>query len=308
MDVLLSVKKTCFCCGAVSIHPVHAAASAFDEGEPGALLDGAGITGRLDRGMQVCAACGYAAPDLQAAPSGMSASAVRDTLAGQIFRDGFRRRGAAEVTQASATRWLAYAAAFEEKLSPEQAGLAWVNAAAELELPRLHRIGGRDQAGAPEPEQADAARRRAVTHLMRVFDAEFELAGTPGLLPGLRRAWRRLRIGETALRPVRWSARDHRVADTSSEMRFEIACTLADLLRRSGEFVAARAVALRALHAGMVPQHLAETLSFQIRLCRQEDTVAYRHKDRIGTVVAFPVTAEPSERTELDVEGWAVAA
>lgn len=292
MDVLLSATKTCCCCGAASLQAVYADAAAFAEGERSATLDGAIVTGRLNRGMQVCDSCGYSAPDLQAMPDGVNSQALQDAITDGFYQAALRRRGAGSGTQATATRWVAYADAFDGVLTPEQAGMAWVNAAAELEQPRLHRIGSEDRASSPKPEQADAARRRAITHLMLVFEAEFVQTGGHVVLSGLRRTFNRWRIGERPVRATRWSARDHVIIDTSHEIRFELACALTDMLRRTGEFVAARSVALRALHTGQCPNHLAKTLSFQIRLSRAEDVASYRQRDRVGTIVAFPSSLE----------------
>ena len=286
MDVLLSVRKTCCCCGAQSTQPIYADAEAFAGGSTP--LDGSTVAGRLNRGMQLCPECGHAAPSLDVAPHGMAPAGIRAAMTAPAYREALQRRSATDVGHAAATRWLAYATAFESALSPERAGLAWVNAAAELEQTRLHRLGSPAADSQPDPEQAHAARRKAIGHLARVFEAEFGPASGRATLPGLRRAWRRRRIGESAFRQVRWSAVDHIVTDTSSHMRFELACTLTDLLRRTGEFVAARTVALRALHTGQAPGHLAATLSFQLRLCTEGATGLYRRCDLVDTVVAFP--------------------
>ena len=303
MDVLLSVRKTCFCCGAHGTQPIYSASDRF--GDAGAPLDGSAIAGRLNRGMQVCEDCGYAAPSLDDAPRGMSAGDVRVALESAPYQSALRRREATDVRQASATRWLAYATAFEDALAPEQAGLAWTNAAAELEQARLQRLGSCEKDSEPDPEQAQAARRKAIGHLIQVFEAEFGPASGTAMLPGLRRALRRWWLGERAIRPVRWSAADHLVADTSAEMRFELACTLTDLLRRTGEFTAARTIALRALHAGQAPHHLAATLSFQLRLCHEAATGSFRQRDLVDTVVAFPAlpAAEHAAADQL-MEGY----
>ena len=304
MDVLLSVRKTCCCCGAVSAQPIYADTAAFADGS--GPLDGSTVAGRLNRGLQLCPDCGYAAPSLDVAPKGMTPAGLRAVMMSAPYRDALRRRGAADAEDAAATRWLAYATTFEDFLPPERAGLAWVNAAAELELPRLHRLGSTGIDSQPSPEQVHAARCRAIGHLVRVFEAEFGSVSGRATLPALRRALRRRRIGEPALRPLRWSAVDHVVSDTSPHMRFELACTLADLLRRTGEFVAARTVALRALHTGMAPDHLAATLSFQLRLCGEGATRLYHRCELVGTVVAFPTPAahEPVS-DDTTTPGWA---
>ena len=310
MDVLLSVRKTCCCCGAVSAQPIYADAAAFADGSDP--LDGSTVAGRLNRGLQLFQDCGYAAPSLDAAPGGVTPAGLRAAMMSAPYRDALRRRDAAGVGDAAATRWLAYATAFEDALPPERAGLAWVNAAAELELPRLHRLGSTGIDSQPDPEQAHAARCRAIGHLARVFEAEFGSASSPATLPALHRALRRRRIGESALRPRRWSAVGHMVTDTSSHMRFELACTLTDLLRRTGEFVAARTVALRALHTDAVPGHLAATLSFQLRLCSEAATGLYHRRELVDTVVAFPTPAthEPAtgDATTSEWTGLAAAA
>ncbi len=294
MDVLLSVTKTCCCCGAKSAQPIYAEAASFSDAN--APLDGSAVAGRLNRGMQLCPECGFAAPSLDVAPRGLGPARLRAALTSEPYRHALRQRHAADVRQGSATRWLAYATAFETALAPEQSGLAWANAAAELEQVRLHRLGSAERESRPDPEQAHAARRKAIGHLFPVFEAEFGAAGGAATLPGLRRALRRRRVGEKAFRPLRWTAAEHRVIDTSSHMRFELACTLADLLRRTGEFVAARSVALRALHTGQAPYHLAATLSFQLRLCHETATGLYHHCDLVDTIVAFP-DAPGVERT-----------
>ena len=293
MDVLLSVRKTCYCCGAQSMQPIYAGLACFSE--TSALLDGSAIAGRLNRGMQVCVECGYAAPSLDIAPCGVTPGDVRIILASAPYQLALQHRAATGVRQACATRWFAYATAFEGALAPEQAGLAWTNAAAELEQPRLHPLGSPEKDSVPDAEQAQAARRKAIGHLARVFEAEFGPIGGSTMLSGLRRALRRWWVGERAFRPVRWAAADHLVTDTSSHMRFELACTLTDLLRRTGEFVAARTVALRALHAGPVPDHLAATLSFQLRLCHETVTDSFRRCDLVDTVVAFPALPIPED-------------
>lgn len=300
MDVLLSVRKTCCCCGAASVQPIYTDAAAFADGNDP--LDGSTVAGRLNRGLQLCPDCGYAAPGLDAAPRGVTPAGLRAAMLSAPYRDALRRRGAVDAGDAAATRWLAYATAFEGALSPEQAGLAWVNAAAELEQARLHRLGSTATDSRPDPEQAHAARCRAIGHLARVFEAEFGPVSGRATLPALRRAIRRLRIGESAFRPVRWSAVDHNVTDTSSHMPFELACTLADLLRRTGEFVAARTVALRALHTGQTPDHLAATLSFQLRLCSEGAIGLYRRCDLVDTVVAFPASPAHEHVTDGDME------
>jgi len=291
MDVLLSVRKTCCCCGAQSTQPIYAEAASFSEAN--APLDGSAGAGRLNRGMQICPDCGYAAPSLDVAFPGLTAGKIHAALASAPYRHALQQRSATDVRQDSATRWLAYATAFEKALRPEQAGFAWVNAAAELEQPRLYRLGSTEKGCQPDPEQAHAARRKAIGHLTQVFEAEFGPASGAATLPALRRALRRWWLGERAVRQVRWSAAGHIVADTSSDMRFELACTLTDLLRRTGEFVAARTVALRALHTGQAPDHLAATLSFQLRLCHETATGLYRHRDLVDTVVAFPAPTNP---------------
>ena len=209
-------------------------------------------------------------------------------MAAAPYRQALQRRNATDVGHEAATRWLAYAIAFEGVLSPERAGLAWVNAAAELEQARLRRLGSTATDSQPDPELAHAARRKAIGHLARVFEAEFGPASSRTTMLALRRALRRWWLGERAFRQVRWSAIDHIVTDTASHMRFELACTLTDLLRRTGEFVAARTIALRALHTGEAPGHLAVTLSFQLRLCNEGATGLYRRCDLVDTVVAFP--------------------
>ena len=287
MDVLLSVRKTCCCCGAQSTQPIYADAAAFADNT--AALDGSAVAGRLNRGMQVCPECEYAAPSLDEAPRSMKPAALQAAVKAVSYRQALQRRDGTGAGHAAAMRWSAYAAAFEGVLSPEQAGLAWVNAAAELEEPRLHRLGATVAYAQPDLEQAHAARRKAIGHLIRVFEAEFGPASGRARLSVLRRALRRRRAGESAFRPLRWSAENHIVVDTAPHMRFELACTLADLLRRTGEFVAARTIALRALHTGEVPDHLAATLSFQLRLCGEEATGLFRRCDLVGTVVAFPV-------------------
>lgn len=294
MDVLLSVKKTCCCCGAQSTQPIYADAAAFTDNT--AALDGSTVAGRLNRGLQVCTECGYAAPSLDMAPHGMAPAGLRAALATASYRQSLHRRDGTGVDHEAAMRWFAYATAFEDALSPERAGLAWVNAAAELEQPRLHRLGSTVAHAQPDLEQAHAARRKAIGHLVRVFEAEFDPASSRTMLPALRRAVRRWRIGESAFRPMRWSAENHVVTDTAPHMRFELACTLADLLRRTGEFVAARTIALRALHTGEAPDHLAATLSFQLRLCSEGATGLFRRCDLTGTVVSFPapVAHEPA--------------
>ncbi len=302
MDVLLSVRKTCCCCGAQSTQPIYAGSACFSEAD--APLDGSAIAGRLNRGMQICQECGYAAPSLDAAPRGMGRGDIRVALASAPYRNALRQRDATDVRQACATRWLAYATAFEAVLAPEQAGLAWANAATELEQARLHRLGSSEKASQPDPEQAQAARRKAIGYLGQVFEAEFGPASGTATLPGMRRALRRWRLGEKAFRPVRWSAADHLVTDTSRDMRFELACTLTDLLRRTGEFVAARTVALRALHAGQVPGHLAATLSFQLRLCHEAATGSFRQRDLVDTIVAFPVHAGVEHAAHEPAEGY----
>lgn len=307
MDVLLSAKKMCCCCGAQGEQPVYAETAAFADGEQTATLDGATVAGRLNRGMQRCDACGYSAPDLEVMPGDMSRAGLQAAFASSAYQDALRRRGAADAAHSTATRWVAYAQAFDTVIAPEQAGMAWVNAAAELDQQHLHRIGAADRANPPQPDQADAARRQAVTHLARVFDAEFGQASASGK-SGLRRAFGRWRIGERLRRPTRWSARDHAVLDTSHEMRFELACTLADMLRRTGEFVAARNVALRALHTGRTPPHLAATLSFQLRLSQAGDVALYQQRDRVSTIVAFPVASTVVEAADLEFGARAVAA
>ena len=310
MDVLLSVRKTCCCCGAESAQSIYADAAAFENGS--APLDGSTVAGRLNRGMQLCPECGHAAPSLDVAPSGMTSAGLRAASAGASYRQALQRRDATDVSDEAATRWLAYAVTFESVLSPEHAGLAWVNAAAELEQTRLHRLGSTRAESQPDPEQVHAARCKAIGHLARVFEADFGSAGGCGTLSSLRRAVRRWRLGESAFRQVRWSAASHIVADTSPHIRFELACTLTDLLRRTGEFVAARTVALRALHTGQAPDHLAATLSFQLRLCSEGAMGLYRRCDLVGTVVAFPLSPvhEPvaDGTTELQRTGLAVAA
>ena len=287
MDVLLSVRKTCCCCGAQSTQPIYAGSACFSEA--GAPLDGSAIAGRLNRGMQTCPECGYASPNLDAAPGRMSQGDIRIALASAPYRNALRQRRATDVRHACATRWLAYATAFESVLAPEQAGLAWTNAAIELEQARLHRLGSSEKDSHPDLEQAQAARRKAIGYLGQVFEAEFGSASGTTTLPGIRRALRRWWLGEKAFRPVRWSAADHLVTNTSCDMRFELACTLTDLLRRTGEFVAARTIALRTLHAGQVPGHLAATLSFQLRLCHEAATGSFHQRDLVDTVVALPV-------------------
>ena len=303
MDVLLSVRKTCCCCGAQGMQPIYAGSDRFSEAS--APLDGSAIAGRLNRGMQVCLECGYAAPSLDVAPRGMTADDIRVALASASYQTALRQRDATDVRQASATRWLAYATAFEGALAPEQAGLAWTNAAAELEQARLQRLGSCEKDSEPDPEQAQAARRKAIGYLIQVFEAEFGPASGTAMLPGLRRALRRWWLGERAFRPVRWSAADHLVTDTSSQMRFELACTLTDLLRRTGEFVAARTIALRALHTGQAPHPLAATLSFQLRLCHEAATGSFRRRDLVDTIVAFPAppTVEHAA-TDEPMEGY----
>ena len=296
MDVLLSVKKTCCCCGAQSTQPIYADAAAFSGGN--APLDGSTVVGRLNRGMQLCPDCGHAAPSLDVAPAGLTPSGLRAAMAAAPYRQALQRRNATDVGHEAATRWLAYATAFEGALSPERAGLAWVNAAAELEQTRLHRLGSTVVESYPDPELAQAARRKAIGYLARVFEAEFGSASTRATLPVLRRALRRWWLGESAFRQVRWTAASHMVTDTSSHMRFELACTLTDLLRRTGEFVAARTIALRALHTGQAPDHLAATLSFQIRLCNESATGLYRRCDLVDTVVAFPTPVAHETATE----------
>lgn len=309
MDVLLSVRNTCCCCGAQSTQPIYADSTAFAHGS--SPLDGSTVVGRLNRGLQLCPDCGYAAPSLDVAPHGMTPAGLRAALAAVPYRQALQRR-APGVGHEAATRWLAYATAFEGALSPEHAGFAWVNAAAELEQARLHRLGSTATESQPDPEQAHLARRKAIGHLARVFEAEFGPASGPAALPALRRALRRWQLGESAFRPVRWSAVSHIVTDTSSHMRFELACTLTDLLRRTGEFVAARTIALRALHTGQAPGHLAATLSFQLRLCNEEATGLYRRRDLVDTVVAFPAPAarEPAtgDSVVFQETGFAAAA
>ncbi len=302
MDVLLSVRKTCCCCGAESAQPIYADAAAFEDGS--APLDGSIVAGRLNRGMQLCPECGHAAPSLDVAPSGMTPLGLRAAAAAAPYRQALQCRDATDVGDEAATRWLAYAITFESALSPERAGLAWVNAAAELEQTRLHRLGSTEIDSQPDLEQAHAARRKAIGHLARVFEAEFGPASSRGTLSGLRRALRRWRLGESAFRQVRWSAASHIVTDTSAQMRFELACTLTDLLRRTGEFVAARTVALRALHTSQVPDHLAATLSFQLRLCNEGTTALYRRCDLVDTVVAFPASPvhEPAAGGATDLQ------
>lgn len=286
MDVLLSVTKTCCCCGAKSPQPIYADAASFSDAN--APLDRSAVAGRLNRGMQLCPDCGFAAPSLDIAPRGLSADRLRAALTSEPYRHALQQRHATDVRQDSATRWLAYATAFETALAPEQAGLAWANAAVELEQVRLHRLGSAERESQPDPEHAHAARRKAIGHLLPVFEAEFGPAGGAATLPGLRRALRRWQAGEKAFRSLRWTAAEHLVTDTSSHMRFELACTLTDLLRRTGEFVAARTIALRALHTGEAPYHLAVTLSFQLRLCHETATGIYHHRDLVDTIVAFP--------------------
>lgn len=289
MDVLLSVRKTCCCCGAQGTQPIYADAAAFTDNA--SVLDGSTVAGRLNRGMQVCPECGYAAPSLNVAPHGMTPADLQAVIAAAPYGQALQRRDGTGVEHEAAMRWLAYATAFESVLPPEQAGLAWANAAAELEELRLHRLGSTVAYAQPDLEQAHAARRKAISHLIRVFEAEFGPASSPGTLSSLRRALRRWQVGESAFRPLRWSAENHVVTNTAPHMRFELACTLTDLLRRTGEFVAARTIALRALHTGEAPDHLAATLSFQLRLCGEEITGLFRRCDLVSTVVAFPVPA-----------------
>ncbi|MGI4975577.1 MAG: hypothetical protein ACRYG6_01410 [Janthinobacterium lividum] len=305
MDVLLSVRKTCCCCGAQSTQPIYADAAAFTDNT--AALDGSTVAGQLNRGMQVCPDCGYAAPSLDMGPRGMTPAGLRAAMAAAPYRQSLQRRDGTGADHEAAMRWHAYAAAFEDALSPERAGLAWVNAAAELEQPRLHRLGSTVAYAQPDLEQAHAARRKAIGHLGRVFEAEFGPASGRTMLPALRRAMRRRRIGEPAFRPMRWSAEGHVVTDTAPHMRFELACTLADLLRRTGEFVAARTIALRALHTGEAPDHLAATLSFQLRLCSEGATGLFRRCDLVGTVVAFPAPVA-HEAVPADVVAFGRAA
>ena len=310
MDVLLSVRKTCFCCGAESAQPIYAEAAAFEDGSTP--LDGSAVAGQLNRGMQLCPECGHAAPSLDVAPFGMTPAGLRAAVASAPYRQALQRRNATDVGDEAATRWLAYAITFEGALSAERAGLAWANAASELEQVRLHRLGSTATDSQPDPELAHVARCKAIGHLARVFEAEFGSASSRGTLSALRRALRRWRLGESAFRQVRWSAANHIVTDTSAHMRFELACTLTDLLRRTGEFVAARTVALRALHTGQAPDHLASTRSFSLRLCNAAATGLFRRCDLVGTVVAFPVSPvyEPAAdgATSLQHTDVAVAA
>ncbi len=305
MDVLLSVRKTCCCCGAQSTQPIYADAAAFTDNT--AALDGSTVAGRLNRGMQVCPDCGYSAPSLDMAPRRTTPAGLRAVMATAPYRQSLQRRGGTDADHEAAMRWQAYAAAFESSLSPERAGLAWVNAAAELEQRCLHRLGSTAAYAQPDLEQAHAARRKAIGHLGRVFEAEFGAASSRTMLPALRRAVRRRKIGERAFRPMRWSAEGHVVTDTAPHMRFELACTLADLLRRTGEFIAARTIALRALHTGEAPDHLAATLSFQLRLCSEGATGLFRRCDLVGTVVAFPAPVVPQPAPD-DVAAFGQAA
>ena len=183
MDVLLSVGKTCFCCGALGTQPIYAEATPLADAV--AALDGSLTSGRLNRGMQVCQECGYCAPALDTAPRRLSAGKVRAALAASSYSQALGRRGASDARQPSATRWLAYATAFEDLLTPEQAGQAWVNAAAELEQPRLHRLGSAERDSHPDMEGAHMARRKAIGHLTPLFEAEFGAASGASMLSGL---------------------------------------------------------------------------------------------------------------------------
>ena len=305
MDVLLAIKTTCRCCGTTSTQPVTAPTLGFEGAAGRAALDGVATDRGLRRGLQLCPACAYAAPSLACVPG--PAGRARAVLASRTHRAALGRRAAAaagEPTRDDATRWLAYAEGFARDLPPEAAGLAWVHAAAELEQPALHRLGSREAQPAIAASAAEAARRAAIAQLQPLFDAEFGPA-LPRPLAALRRALARRRLGETLRRPAVWRVVDHHMTDRRAEGRFALACTLTDLLRRVGEFVAAESVALRALHDPAVPPHMAGLLGYQLRLSRSRDDA--RHEQHLvpGNVVALPA---PVEREVFAAEQAAQAA
>ncbi len=299
MDVLLTITVSCPCCSARSAQPVTTAIRGFRPGMRAA-LDGVATDPGPRRGLQLCPSCGHAAPSL--AEAGATPALLRTAVAAPEHGAALGRRcvgATARPQRAEAMRWLAYATTLAPHLAPEAAGLAYVHAAAELEQPQLLPLGATGPQPACAAEAAEQARRAAIAHLMPVLDAEFGPAILPRPLAVLRRALARWRLGERMRRPAAWHVSGHHIEDRRAEGRFELACTLADLLRRAGEFVAAESVALRALRDAAVPAHLAALLGYQLRLARSRDQARHEQHAVPGNVVALPA-AEPAREDVLD--------